>query len=99
MPVSVNMNEVAVTDAEGNNVTDQFTITSEDGVHNGKAGHQILATAKDPGSLKLNTTYTLHVNQTSLFDGIADTLIDSGFAIVNDELQFTADKTYYEPQD
>ncbi|WP_237223129.1 LPXTG cell wall anchor domain-containing protein [Rothia nasimurium] len=98
MPVSVNMNEVAVTDAEGNNVTDQFTITSEDGVHNGKAGHQILATAKDPGSLKLNTTYTLHVNQTSLFDGIADTLIDSGFAIVNDELQFTADKTYYEPK-
>ncbi|MGV3016880.1 LPXTG cell wall anchor domain-containing protein [Rothia sp. 88186D007BW] len=98
MPVSVNMNEVAVTDAEGNNVTDQFTITSEDGVHNGKAGHQILATAKDPGSLKLNTSYTLHVNQTSLFDGIADTLIDSGFAIVNDELQFTADKTYYEPK-
>lgn len=98
MPVSVNMDEVAVTDAEGKNVTDQFTITSEDGVHNGKAGHQILATAKNPGSLKLNTTYTLHVNQTSLFDGIADTLIDSGFAIVNDELQFTADKTYYEPK-
>ncbi|MBF0807753.1 hypothetical protein E4U03_03855 [Rothia nasimurium] len=98
MPVSVNMNEVAVTDAEGNNVTDQFTITSVDGVHNGKAGHQILATAKNPGHLKLNTTYTLHVNQTSLFDGIADTLIDSGFAIVNDELQFTQDKTYYEPK-
>ena len=98
MPVSVNMDEVAVTDAEGKNVTDQFTITSEDGVHNGKAGHQILATAKNPGALELNMTYTLHVNQTSLFDGIADTLIDSGFAIANGELQFTQDKTYYEPK-
>ncbi|MFC6352655.1 LPXTG cell wall anchor domain-containing protein [Rothia nasimurium] len=97
MPVSVDMAQVKVTDETGADVTELFTITAEDGVHNGKAGRQILATAKNPAGLKLNHTYTLHVNQTSLFDGIADTLTDAGFAIVNDELQYTSDKTYQEP--
>ncbi|MBF0807122.1 hypothetical protein E4U03_00590 [Rothia nasimurium] len=97
MPVSVNMDDIKVTDESGADVTELFAITAEDGVHKGKAGHQILATAKNPEQLKLNTTYTLHVNQTSLFDGVADTLIDAGFAIQNDELQYTSDKTYHEP--
>ncbi|MBF0808478.1 hypothetical protein E4U03_07625 [Rothia nasimurium] len=98
LPVSVDMSKVAVTDAEGNNVTADFTITQEDGTLGGKAGVQILATAKDPASLKLNHTYTLHVNQTSLFDGVADTLQDAGFSITNDEIQFTDIKTYHEPK-
>lgn len=97
MPVSVDMSQVKVTDETGDDVTELFTITAEDGVHNGKAGHQILATAKNPADLQLNHVYTLHVNQTSLFDGEADTLTDAGFAIVNDELQYTSDKTYHEP--
>ncbi|WP_326504141.1 LPXTG cell wall anchor domain-containing protein [Rothia nasimurium] len=97
MPVSVDMSQVKVTDETGADVTELFTITAEDGVHNGKAGHQILATAKNPAGLQLNHVYTLHVNQTSLFDGVADTLMDAGFAIVNDELQYTTDKTYHEP--
>lgn len=97
--VSIDASKLKVTAADGSDVTGWFDVKVEEGTApNGKKAFIVTATAKQDNlkDLGIAQTYTLHVTQTALADGVADDEVDFGFSIVNDKMVFTTDHVYHE---
>lgn len=96
LPVTVDLAKVRVTNRAGDDVTRLFTLTQDDTQMDGVKVHRILATAKNPSALPLTETFTLHVTQTAVNDGIADKEVDKGFALKNGKMLITKPVSYDE---
>lgn len=95
-PVSVDPAAVHVTSGDVD-VTDEFRVRIEEAVFKDRKVLQVRAEATSPRSLPAATEYTLHVEQTALDDGVSDEETDIGFAIVNEDMDYTDPHSYPEP--
>lgn len=95
IPVTVRPEAVRVTTG-GSDVTNQFRVRIEEAVFQGRKVLQVRAEAASPQSLPPATEYTLHVEHTAREDGVADQETDIGFAILNEDMDYTDPHSYPE---
>ena len=79
MPVSYNLSDFTITDAEGNDVTSQGKFSELDQTVGGKDAHVIKWTPNSTGSLT-SASYTLNTKFTTVADHIADSEVDAGIS-------------------
>lgn len=91
--VSITEDKLKVVDASGKDVTNLFDIKVEKGKlvsgtgtdFDGHVADVVTATAKEPGKLAVNTSYSLKVESKSLNDFKADEMRDLGVVTINNK--------------
>ena len=91
--VSISEDKLKVVDADGKDVTALFDIKVEKGKlvsgtgtdFDGHVADVVTATAKEPGKLAVNTSYSLKVESKSLNDFKADEMRDLGVVTINNK--------------
>lgn len=91
--VSITEDKLKVVDADGKDVTNLFDIKVEKGKlvsgtgtdFDGHVADVVTATAKEPGKLAVNTSYSLKVESKSLNDFKADEMRDLGVVTINNK--------------
>ena len=91
--VSITEDKLKVVDADGKDVTNLFDIKVEKGKlvsgtgtdFDGHVADVVTATAKEPGKLAVNSTYSLKVESKSLNDFKADEMRDLGVVTINNK--------------
>lgn len=91
--VSITEDKLKVMDADGKDVTNLFDIKVEKGKlisgtdtdFDGHVADVVTATAKEPGKLSVNTSYSLKVESKSLNDFKADEMRDLGVVTINNK--------------